>query len=252
MSAAKAAEARNEAAGRQNTVAESGGLSLLAQLLHALNQPLTGLQCSLELTLAGRGTPEQYIDCVRAGLELTERMRSLAGAMRELLEIEEAAAPAANELPFIPPTDLRSVLLEILGELQPVADTKGVRIALDCGSLPVSAERRGLISVMFRVLESVLSLAAPASVLSIESNTGLAPACVRLRWSREKPAALSGEFSGPELGLILAQASLQHAGVEWKREQEKDLDSITLRVVWRAEREKRDALELPKLTAEPP
>jgi hypothetical protein len=32
----------------------------LAHLLHALNQPLTGLQCSLELAAADLRRPEEY------------------------------------------------------------------------------------------------------------------------------------------------------------------------------------------------
>jgi hypothetical protein len=251
MSPTKAAEVREEAAGRESAVLETAGLNLLAQLLHALNQPLTGLQCSLELALAGRHTPEQYIDCVRGGLEFTERMRNLAAAMRELLEIEAAPAdaPETDELP-INPIDLRSVLRETLAELQPVAETKGVRIALDCGPLPVSVERRTLISAMFRVLESVLSLAAPESLLSIETAASPGSACVRLRWSREKPASLHGGFSGPELGLVLAQAGLRRAGVDWKREQKEDLYWITLQVPLHSGREKRASLGLPELSTE--
>ena len=42
-----------------------------AHLLHALNQPLTGLQCSLELAVAGLHSAEHYIRTLREGLELT-------------------------------------------------------------------------------------------------------------------------------------------------------------------------------------
>jgi hypothetical protein len=252
MSPAKAAEVRDEAAGRDSAVPETAGLNLLAQLLHALNQPLTGLQCSLELALAGRRTPEQYIDCVRGGLDLTERMRNLAAAMRELLEIEAApaAAAATDELAINPRTDLRSVLRETLAELQPVAETRGVRIALDCGPLPVSVERRTLISAMFRVLESVLSLAAPESLLSIETAANPGSACLRLGWSRQEPAPPPGGFSGPELGLLLAQAGLRRAGVDWKREQKEDLDWITLQVPLHGEREIKSRHGLSGLTPE--
>src|SRR5271155_2287298 len=55
--------------------------SPLGQLLHALNQPLTGLQCSMEVALAAPRTPEQYARGLREGLELTERMRTLVEAI---------------------------------------------------------------------------------------------------------------------------------------------------------------------------
>jgi hypothetical protein len=60
--------------------------SPLTHLLHALNQPLTGLQCSLELAVAGPRRTEQYIRTLREGLELSARMRLLVEAIRELTD----------------------------------------------------------------------------------------------------------------------------------------------------------------------
>src|SRR5262249_4305269 len=85
MSAAKTVLAPGEWSGE-----ETGNLRLFAQLLHALNQPVTGLQCSLELALAGPRTERRYVDCIEGGLELTERMRHLVMAIRELVDVEEA------------------------------------------------------------------------------------------------------------------------------------------------------------------
>jgi hypothetical protein len=217
MTAAKAAAAR-EATG----VTPAADLSLFAQLLHGLNQPLTGLQCSLELALSGSHTAEQYLDCVRGGLELIERLRNLAAAMRELVEIEEAGAEAPEIV------ELRLVLRDTADELQPVAEAKGVRIALDCASLPATAGRRGLTGAIFRALESALSLAAPGSTLSIEASAQPSSASVRIGWSGEKATRSHGEFSRPELGLMLAQAGLRRAGVDWKRAQADVLESIIL------------------------
>ncbi len=70
---------------------EAAEVSLLSQLLHALNQPLTGLQCSLELALSIPRSPQQYADCLGSGLELTGRMRNLVGAIRALVEIDGLA-----------------------------------------------------------------------------------------------------------------------------------------------------------------
>src|SRR5579863_8354522 len=73
--------------------------SPLQHLLHALNQPLTGLHCSLELALVGQRTPEQYVRALSEGLELAGRMSVLVGAIRELVETEEVREeekPKAN------------------------------------------------------------------------------------------------------------------------------------------------------------
>ncbi|MGA8762772.1 MAG: hypothetical protein WB562_07905 [Candidatus Sulfotelmatobacter sp.] len=230
---AKTAEVRDESAVPGRVVSEAADLGMLAQLLHALNQPLTGVQCSLELALAGPRSPEQYIDCIRGGLELIERMRDLAAAMRQLLEIDGAgaAAPAKEEeLPI----DLRSVLRETLDELRPVVEAKGVRVGLNCGPLAVLVEARGVVPAMFRLLESALSLAAPESVFLIENCSELGCAGVRIRWSRGKTAPLPDGLSKAELGLMLAQAGLRRAGVAWTQERTEDFEEITLRAPARA------------------
>jgi hypothetical protein len=55
-------------------------------LLHALNQPLTGLQCSMEVALASPRPIEYHVPRLREGLDLTERMRSLVDAIREVAD----------------------------------------------------------------------------------------------------------------------------------------------------------------------
>ena len=68
----------------------------LAQLLHALNQPLTGLQCSMEVALASPRTVEQYAQGLREGLELTERMRALVEAIREVADVDAVTPTDAD------------------------------------------------------------------------------------------------------------------------------------------------------------
>lgn len=61
--------------------------------LHDLCQPLTALQCRLEM---GRmlGQPEALEEAVKGGLEETRRMFHIIAHMRQrLLEIEEEAHP---------------------------------------------------------------------------------------------------------------------------------------------------------------
>jgi hypothetical protein len=80
MSSAGVQLARSEAA--------LNGRTPLAHLLHALNQPLTGLQCSLELALVELRSPEEYARTVREALHLTGRMRVLVEALREIADSE--------------------------------------------------------------------------------------------------------------------------------------------------------------------
>jgi signal transduction histidine kinase len=209
---------------REVVMQQNGGRSPLAQLLHALNQPLTGLQCSLELSLTGVRTPEQYRDCLRTGLELTERMRTLLAATRELVDIEEQEHQAPETVA------LATLLGEIVAELQPVANEKDVRVLLSREpALTVTVGRRSLTEAVFRLLESALSLAAPGSRLSVEVEADREAARVRVGWSREKNGSHE-MLSPPELGLMLALTSLRKAGGQGTREQTQDADSVTLRL----------------------
>src|ERR1700734_1741879 len=132
----------------------------LAQLLHALNQPLTGLQCSMEVALASPRTIEQYVQGLREGLKLTERMRALVEAIREVADVDAIAPIDANSArdSEAGTAELRSLLDEIVGDLAPVAESKGVRLALASSTscLMVSAKRPQLAPLMFRLIEAVL------------------------------------------------------------------------------------------------
>lgn len=199
--------------------------SPLAQLLHALNQPLTGLQCSMEVALASPRTVEYYEQRLRESLALTERMRALVKAIREVTEpaVEESQAPETFE--FGP------MLREVLADLAPVAEAKGVRILpVGTGSccFNLGIGRRRLSELLFRLLESVLSLADTGSAMRIETEGAAASESrICVRWSAE---ARVGEFSQAELGLLVAQAGWEGAGAKWERARADNLETVTLRI----------------------
>jgi hypothetical protein len=220
---------------RNNDSAASGAHSPLEQLLHALNQPLTGLQCSMEVALAGPRTVAYHVERLREGLKLTERMRALVEAMREVTdgETENTEPPESIEL--------AAMLREGLDDLRPVAEMKNVRIMLDCPAaalLLVKVGRRRLSTLVFRVLESVLSLADRGSALRIETGSagvaaevvaggGAEDAWVRIGWYAGPSVA---EFSRPELGLLVAQAGWERMGAKWERERTENRETVTVRL----------------------
>jgi signal transduction histidine kinase len=200
----------------------------LAQLLHALNQPLTGLQCSMEVALACPRTVEQYVQGLREGLELTERMRALVEAIREVADVD---AVDSGKEPGRETTELRSLLNEIVGDLAPVAESKCLRLTLvsSDSDLMVRAKRPHLAALMFRLLESALSLAEWGSALRIEADRMLnqAPSHVRIRIEWRAKVSRSA-FSRSELGLLVVQAGLERVGAEWRREHAEDLETLTI------------------------
>jgi two-component system OmpR family sensor kinase len=176
------------------------GRSLLAHLLHALNQPLTGLQCSLELAVAGPRPREEYVRTLREGLELTTRMRILVEAIRELADTQQAR-PEKTE-----PLLLDELLRAMIDDLLPIAEAKSVRLSLaSYVPLPVRGERNHLETLIFRLLESALSLTQDGKDLQIEATAERDDACIAVGWHPGAPPEHS-PFSRPELGLLLAQA----------------------------------------------
>jgi signal transduction histidine kinase len=220
------------------SVPRGGARRPLEQLLHGLNQPLTGLQCSMEVALASVRTPEQYVQGLREGLELTERMRALVEAIREVVEAgeEEEEEKEAEKKEERETVELKALLRETADGLAPVAEAKSVRITLESAaphsdSLPVRAERRRLATVAFRFLESVLSLTARGSAVRIETGGEPAEVWIRIRWHAGRPRA---EFSRPELGLLVAQAGWERVGAKWVRERNENRETVTLRLTGRS------------------
>ncbi len=217
-------------------MATSGVRSPLGQLLHALNQPLTGLQCSMEVALAAPRTPEQYVQGLREGLELTERMRALVEAIREVAYGEEGEKKEKEEERNT--IELQPLLREVVDELGPVAEVKSVLITLDCPAASVAAlraGRRSLSTLVFQLLESALSLAARGSALRIEVSDAAGDAAgdraeerwIRIAWHAALPRS---EFSRSELGLLVAQAGLERAGAKWKRERNENSETVTIQL----------------------
>jgi len=195
----------------------------LAHLLHALNQPLTGLQCSLELAVASRRRPEEYVRTLREGLDLTERMRVLVQAIRELTDAQPNAETAET-------FKFDELLRETVDDLRPVAAALGVHLVL-VSSLPISvkADRRSMATLIFRLFESALSLTQTGSALQIV----LAPEPAQLRlvvsWKQGAKPQYS-PFSRQELALLIAQAGFERAGGEWNYTGDGTMQNCTVRL----------------------
>jgi K+-sensing histidine kinase KdpD len=181
----------------------------MQHLLHALNQPLTGLQCSLELAASGPRSSEQYRATLREGLELVGRMRVLVEAVREIAAI---SPPENLETATF---SLTHLLQETAAELEPVARENEIKLAIDGDdSLAVRANQRECSTLLFRLLDSALSLAHAGSPLQI-SISGEADAVCLSVTLREGDRPENSPFSRQELGLLVAQAGWERAGALW-------------------------------------
>lgn len=185
------------------------GRNALAHLLHALNQPLTGLQCSLELAVASPRRREEYVRTLREGLELTGRMRILMEAMRELIDTQPAGAEALEAIQF------DALLRSTVEDLLPVAESHCVRLSLEKSSqLIVRFDRRALTALIFRLLESALSLTRKGCELRVTAAPEREQARLVVCWKRG-PAPAHSPYSRQELGLLLVRNGFEKAGTEW-------------------------------------
>jgi hypothetical protein len=200
------------------------GRSPLAHLLHALNQPLTGLQCSLELAVAGPRPAEQYVRTLHEGLELTGRMRILVEAIRELADTQPSDSDDAE------PVLLDALLRATADDLLPIAETKRVHLRLESPApLPLRADRPYLTTLLFRFLESALSLARTGSDLQILATPEPAHVHLVVSW-KQGPLPEHSPFSRQELGLLIAQAGWERAGAEWTQTQAETTQTCTVRL----------------------
>jgi signal transduction histidine kinase len=214
-------------AGTQLGLAPEGALakgrSPMAHLLHALNQPLTGLQCSLELAITGPRRTERYLRALRDGLELTARMRLLVEALRELADAQPTEAAKLE------PVAVGAVLASVASDLLPVAESRNVRLEIESKApLVVPAHPGRMNAVIFRLLESAISLAREGSVLQIRTGAQNAQACATISW-QPGPAPEYSPFSRSELGLLIAEAEWKRTGAEWTLTQSQDKTVCTIR-----------------------
>jgi signal transduction histidine kinase len=102
---------------------------VLGELLHSLSQPLTGLRCSLELSLdlplelSPEEVAEQQQESVAVALQQTEKVIGMIQLMREYLEAEQPGPEACS-------TALAPALRSVIEELSSIAAVRGTRLRL--------------------------------------------------------------------------------------------------------------------------
>lgn len=189
---------------------EERGRSPLAHLLHELNQPLTGLQCSMELAVAGPRPTDHYVRTLREGLELVSRMRDLVEAIREVVQTRETQTGAFALF------RLDSLVSEVAVELEPIAAAEGVRlIVLNSTPLPVHSHRVRVQSLVFRTLDSILSLTRKKCEMRVATVYEEDYGCLIVTSTDGSAVAARSPFSRPELGLLVAQAGWEAMGATW-------------------------------------
>jgi signal transduction histidine kinase len=86
----------------------------LSEAFHSLSQPLTALQCGLELAVAVPRSQKEYERRIGEGLQSTGSLREMMSALRELVEAEDPGEDARE-------IELRELLSSLGDSLQKLA-----------------------------------------------------------------------------------------------------------------------------------
>ena len=140
--------------------------SLVSDVLHKLSQPLTALQCSLELSLVRDQSAEEFRASVEAALQNAERLRQSLLLLRELSDADDPGDTSA-------PVDLQRLLLELREDFLPVFESAGGRFDLNCGPVQVRGNRAKLARAFFYLLEYLLRSSRHRSLnVNVEQTKG--------------------------------------------------------------------------------
>lgn len=135
---------------------------LVAELFHALNQPLTTLRCALELALVQPRTAEQTNQALRQALGHAERVAWLACGLQELM----ASDDAGDDREVL---ELEVYVQQVVIDLLPVAEAAGVHLSLRRSSACCALfEPRRLRQALFRLVDSALSAVRTGAAIKIE------------------------------------------------------------------------------------
>jgi His Kinase A (phospho-acceptor) domain len=129
-----------------------------SNVFHDLSQPLTALQCSLELALVRDQTIEEFRASVEAALHDAERLRQRLLLLRELSDAEDPGDTST-------PVALDQLLQQLREEMLPLFESAGRCFELTSVAVKVAANEAKLTRGFFYLLEFLLR--CPSSSHSI-------------------------------------------------------------------------------------
>lgn len=134
-----------------------------ANVLHDLSQPLTALQCSLELALVRDQTLEEFRASVEAALHDAERLRQRLLLLRELSEAEDPGDTSA-------PLPLDRLLQQLHEDMLPLFESAGRTFELNCAAVNLAANEGKLARGFFYLLEFLLRCPSPSGNLILRGE----------------------------------------------------------------------------------
>ncbi len=182
--------------------------NFVSEVFHNLSQPLTALQCWLELSLVRDQTLDEFRASVEAALGNAQRLRQSLVLMRELSDADDPGDTST-------PVPLHELLQELREDFLPVCESDGGHFHLHCAPIQVRANRAKLRRAFFCLMEYLLRSSCHRSLSVDVKRTKRRHAEIRTAFSgATSPARSTDEISEPISGgeVDIAQRTFRAVG----------------------------------------
>ncbi len=164
---ARSLQAKDGSFGDRSPRVGSTPPDLLAEVFHALNQPMAGLRCTLEAALAKNRSPEQYRQYMETALEKACEIEHWTRGIGEFV-LADPAVPF-NEDEKRQRLSLKQYLRECVDDLALVADSSRVCCEINIAEdHPIWFSPHILKQALFRIHELALAEVGESGVIAIQ------------------------------------------------------------------------------------
>jgi PAS domain S-box-containing protein len=201
----------------------------ISTVSHELRTPLTSIRGALGLLSSGMlgDINEKATNLLRIALTNSDRLVRLINDILDLERIQSGREPLSFR-----PIQLSDIVQQAIGDMQPVADSAGVRLLQDSTQVEIDADPYRLLQVLTNLLSNAVKFSPPNSTISIMLRPGATGVTLSVIDNgrgipADKLEAIFGRFQqvdasdsrqkgGSGLGLAICRTIvLQHSGRIW-------------------------------------
>jgi len=185
--------------------------AFVSDLFHAVGQPLTALECGLELSLRRDNTAAEFRARVETALV---NAKLLYRRLLEARALQDASEPGDTRLPV----DVKGLLLQLQEDLLPVATSAKVKLDVKCDAAMVHANEARLRNGLFYFVEFLLRVCPTGQRVRIRAQrVSLTAFEISFRTcgsARIKSPESLLDADPADLGFRIAQRTFRAAGGE--------------------------------------
>jgi len=182
--------------------------AFVSDLFHAISQPLTALECGLEVSLRRDRTAAQLRARVESALVAAKLLHQ---RLLEARALQDAGEPGDTSVPVA----LERLLLQLQEDLLPVAESAKVNLAVKCETAMVRGNEARLRNGFFYLFEFLLRTCPSHHMVGIRAQR-VSLTALEVSFSNDRPTRSetlkSRQAADPaDLSLRIAQRTFQAA-----------------------------------------